>query len=301
MSFPIACLGGSAGSLEAFRRVVEALPPDCGVAVVIVNHVRRMPTQLPEILSSRTEMPVRLIAEGMPVQRDHIYVIPHNSDLTLVHGVFHLAPASKPYGFPRVIAVFLDSLAHGWSGTAIAVILWGLDSDGVEALRPVKAAGGITFAQEPETAPHPDMPGNAIATGCVDFVLPAGGIARELVRIACAGQGGRPGREIIRRVSGRVAEHAPGDTPHLTQARLARHPAGFCNDRPYGFGDKGRALRRVFKRNGWRGYAICGVPSCRFGLETAVLRGRNYFPRTLLALASIFFLSAELSLPLCSI
>ena len=187
-NFPVVCLGGSAGSVEAYIRILKALPADCGCgfAIVIVNHMRRTPTRLPEILSSRTAMPVQLITTGLSLERDHVYVIPHNRDLTLDDGVFQLAPLSKPSGFPRVITVFLKSLARNWKGQPVAVILSGLDSDGVEALRSVKEAGGITFAQEPETAPHPDMPDNAIDSGCVDFILPPEGIARELVKIAGA-------------------------------------------------------------------------------------------------------------------
>lgn len=131
-------------------------------------------------------MPVVLVREGMPLERNHVYVIPPNCDLTLSADAFHLSALSKPYGWPRVITIFLESLAKHWTGQPIAVILSGLDSDGAEALRSIKAAGGITFAQKRSTAPFPDMPQSALDTGFVDFELTPEEIAHQLVRIGAS-------------------------------------------------------------------------------------------------------------------
>jgi two-component system, chemotaxis family, protein-glutamate methylesterase/glutaminase len=56
--FPIVCVGGSAGGLDAYIRLLKNLPPDMGVAIVIVNHMRTVATHLHEILPKYTQMPV---------------------------------------------------------------------------------------------------------------------------------------------------------------------------------------------------------------------------------------------------
>jgi chemotaxis response regulator CheB len=97
---------------------------------------------------------------------------------------FHLNRQSEPHGSPDIITIFLKSLAKSWPGSVVAVILSGLAADGAAALQAVKAAGGITIAQQVETAHYPDMPLNAIKSGCVDYVLPPAAIARALVKIS---------------------------------------------------------------------------------------------------------------------
>jgi two-component system chemotaxis response regulator CheB len=184
-SFPVVCLGGSAGAVEAIRGLLRALPPEPGLSVVVVQH-RRGPSILPEVLAASTTMIVELIVEGMLLERDHVYVIPPNCELSISGTVFHLRSVSKSRGWPNVITIFLESLAHSWKGKAIAVILSGLDSDGAAALKAVKSVGGTTFAQKKETAQFPEMPISAIKTGNVDFELSITEIAQELMRIGRA-------------------------------------------------------------------------------------------------------------------
>jgi chemotaxis response regulator CheB len=182
--FPIVCVGGSAGGLDAYIRLLDHLPSDMGVAVVIVNHLRVVGTLLPELLPRHTAMPVCLIPEGMKVQPDRVYVIPEKRDVHVRQGAFHLEPISKPRGWPDVITVCLESLTHNWKGQLVAVIVSGYDGDGAAALAGIHAVGGITIAQKPETANVPDMPDSAIASGYVDFVLSPEDIARKIVSIA---------------------------------------------------------------------------------------------------------------------
>ena len=182
--FPVVCVGGSAGGLDAYIRLLQCLPADMGVAIVIVNHLRRVATLLHEILPRYTEMPVELITEGLVLQPNHVFIIPAQRDLHVLNGEFRLKPISKPRGWPDVITVFLHSLTQHWNGKLIAVIVSGYDGDGAAALCGIKEAGGITIAQKLETASAPDMPESAIATGCVDFVLSPEDIAQEIVRIA---------------------------------------------------------------------------------------------------------------------
>jgi chemotaxis response regulator CheB len=182
--FPVVCVGGSAGGLDAYTRLLRHLPANMGVAIVIVNHLRIVATQLHKILPMYTEMPVELIRDGLILRPNHVFIIPARRDLHVLHGKFRLKPISKPRGWPDVITVFLHSLTQHWSGKLIAVIVSGYDGDGAAALRGIKEAGGITIAQKLETAKQPDMPESAIATGCVDFVLSPEGIAQEIMHIA---------------------------------------------------------------------------------------------------------------------
>ncbi|MET7013973.1 chemotaxis protein CheB [Uliginosibacterium flavum] len=185
-NFPIVCVGGSAGGLDAYIRLLRNLPTDMGVAIIIVNHIRSMPTQLHKVLPYFTGMPVDLITEDLLIEPNHVFVIPENRDLHVDKDGFHLAPISKPRGWPDVITVFLRSLTNCWDGKLIAVIVSGYDGDGAAALGGIKQVGGITIAQKLSTAKQPGMPESAIASGYVDLVLSPEEIATEIVRIAQA-------------------------------------------------------------------------------------------------------------------
>ena len=182
--FPIVCVGGSAGGLDAYIRLLQNLPADMGVAIVIVNHITTMPTHLHEVLPRFTAMPVELITDCLLIQKNRVYIIPANRDLHVEEDVFRLKPISKPRGWPDVITVFLRSLTQHWSGKLVAVIVSGYDGDGAAALCGIKDVGGITIAQKLSTARQPDMPESAIDTGCIDFVLSPEEIGQEIVRIA---------------------------------------------------------------------------------------------------------------------
>jgi two-component system, chemotaxis family, protein-glutamate methylesterase/glutaminase len=184
--FPIVCIGGSAGGLDAYIRLLHNLSTDMGVAFVIVNHLRTVATTLHEILPNHTKMPVELITERLDIRPDHVFIIPEKRDLHVLNNEFRLKPISKPRGWPDVITVFLRSLIKQWDGQLIAVIVSGYDGDGAKALCGIKEVGGITIAQKPETATQPDMPESAIESGCIDFILSPEDIAKEIKRIASA-------------------------------------------------------------------------------------------------------------------
>lgn len=181
----VVCFGASAGGLDAYRTILSNLPPDTGMAFIIVHH---QPAEgrslLVEILPSVTKMPVVLIADGEVVKANHVYVVPAGQQVTMDGNLFHIAPISKVAGWPKNISIFLQSLADDRKKRAIAVILSGFDSDGATALQSIKDEGGIVIAQDFHTAKQPDMPKSAVRTGYVDFLLSPPDIACALVRIA---------------------------------------------------------------------------------------------------------------------
>jgi two-component system, chemotaxis family, protein-glutamate methylesterase/glutaminase len=182
--FPVVCVGGSAGGLDAYIRLLQNLPDNMGVAIVIVNHVRTLATMLHEILPRYTKMPVELITEKLDIKPNHVFIIPERHDLHVLNDEFRLKPISKPHGWPDVITVFLKSLTQNWDGKIIAVIVSGYDGDGAEALCGIKDVGGITIAQKPETASQQDMPESAIESGCIDYILSPEDIAERIIKIA---------------------------------------------------------------------------------------------------------------------
>ena len=191
-NFPVVCVGGSAGGLDAYIRLLKHLPPDMDVAIVIVNHITILPTLLHTVLPRFTTMPVDLIEESLKIEPNRVFIIPANRDLHVDdEGHFRLKPISKPRGWPDVITVFLKSLTENWDGKLIAVIVSGYDGDGAAALRGIKEVGGTTIAQKLSTATQPDMPQSAIDSGCIDFILSPEDIAQEIIRIARAEEGPR--------------------------------------------------------------------------------------------------------------
>ena len=182
-NFIVVGIGGSAGGLEAFTELLERLPRDTGMAFVVVQHLDpRHKSSLAEILGRATGMPVAEAAPGLRLQTDHVYVMPAEHDLAMLHGVLHSLPRENAAAHMPIDA-FFRSLAEDRGPRAIGVVLSGMGSDGALGLRAIKAEGGISFAQEPSTAKQASMPVSAAAIG-VDFVLSPTAIAQELARIA---------------------------------------------------------------------------------------------------------------------
>jgi two-component system CheB/CheR fusion protein len=182
--FPVVGIGASAGGLEAFTRLIHALPPQTGMALVYIQHLDPThPSMLAELLARETTMPVQEAKEGLRVQPDHVYVIVPNTNLTISRGTLHLSSRGSQSGMFMPVDEFFNSLAGDQETFAIGVILSGTASDGSMGIRAINKAGGITFAQSIESASQDGMPRSAIDTGAVDFVLDPQGIAEELVRI----------------------------------------------------------------------------------------------------------------------
>jgi two-component system CheB/CheR fusion protein len=183
-TFPIVGIGASAGGLEAFTQLLGGLPPDTGMAFVLVQDLD--PTHasmLTEILSRATAMPVVEVTDHMPVEANRVYVIPPGMTMGLAGGLLRLSPRPNTKSPHHSIDQFLQSLADDQGHRAMGVILSGSASDGTLGLEAIKAEGGITFAQD-DSAQHRSMPRNAVAAGCVDFVLAPAEIAQEITRIS---------------------------------------------------------------------------------------------------------------------
>jgi two-component system CheB/CheR fusion protein len=177
-------VGASAGGLEAVIELLESLPRNPGVALVLVQHLApNHDIALPVLLAPHTTMRLVEVTNGIKVEPDHVYVIPPNTQMELVDGGLHLSPRPKDRTQHTPIDTFFSSLAR-MDGRSIAVVLSGTASDGALGVRDVKAAGGITFAQQPESAKYDGMPKAAIATGMVDMVLTASEIGAEIAQIA---------------------------------------------------------------------------------------------------------------------
>jgi two-component system, chemotaxis family, CheB/CheR fusion protein len=165
--------------------LLEALPARLGAAVIVVSHLERShDSLLPEILSRNTSLPVLTARHGITPQADHIYIIPPNVTLTVTDGRLHLEPRAPGRQVHMPVNALFQSLAKERGASAVGIVLSGADSDGAAGTQALKHAGGITFAQTPDSASVPGMPYSAIETGCVDFVLPPALIATELVRLA---------------------------------------------------------------------------------------------------------------------
>lgn len=175
-------IGASAGGLSAYKLFFDALPPDTGMAFVVISHIHPAAnSQLAEILSRHTSMTVLLAESSMKVQANVVYVIPGNADLLLEAGtLIVISPRNRRN---TQIDLFFSSIALAMGPLAVGIVLSGYDGDGALGCQRIKAAGGTTFAQD-ASAEVSGMPLSAWATGCVDFVLPPGKMAAQLQKMA---------------------------------------------------------------------------------------------------------------------
>jgi two-component system CheB/CheR fusion protein len=175
-------IGGSAGALNAYKALLDALPSKTGMAFVIISHMNpAASSQLAQILSRHTKMQVMVPSEATPIWANHVFVIPPNADLLIEDYTFKVvSPRSKQN---VQIDLFLTSLAAAMRTHAIGIIFSGLGGDGAEGCKQIKAKGGTTFAQD-MSAEVGDMPLSAQASGGIDFVLAPDKIPDELRKVA---------------------------------------------------------------------------------------------------------------------
>src|SRR5262245_6235511 len=182
--FPVVGVGASAGGLEAFSDMLRALPADPGLAFLFVQHLEpHRKSQLVEIIGGVTRMPVREAAEGMPIELDHVYILPPNTNMAITDGTLHLTAREPIRGQHMPVDHLFRSLAAIQKSRSVGVILSGGGTDGTLGFQAIKAEGGITFAQDERSARRASMPRCAVADGNVDYVLPPGDIAQQLLRL----------------------------------------------------------------------------------------------------------------------
>lgn len=178
-------IGMSAGGLSAVTALLRQLPANPGMAFVVIQHLDPVhPSALPALLQRATKMPVTEAKDGMPVEANCVYAIPPNRTLCLSNRRIRLLPRVGGNRIHMPVDRFLESLAEEEADRGIAVILSGNGSDGTRGALAVKAAGGVTFAQDEASAKYGAMPAHASAAGCIDFVLRPEAIARRLAKLA---------------------------------------------------------------------------------------------------------------------
>ena len=234
-------IGASAGGLDAFMDLVSAIPADTPLAFVLVQHLDpNHDSLLGDILGGATAMPVQEVTDGLAIERGRVYVIPPDTQMTIEGDVLRLVPRT-PKVPHRPLDTFFCSLAQDRGSGAIGVVLSGNDADGTRGLQAIRDAGGMTFAQTPESAKFEVMP--RAAAVAADFVLPPAGIAERLASIASD-------------ESGPASEPAAAvELDRILEQLRARHPADFSHfKRP---GVERRILRRVLLGNhdGLKSYA----------------------------------------------
>lgn len=166
-------IGASAGGLEAFSTFFSQMPPDSGMAFVLIQHLDpHQPSLLPELLARQTAMPVHAVTEQLRIMPNHVYIIASNTALTIEHGILYPAVPAEAHGHRKLIDHFLQSLALDRGTHAIGILLSGADTDGTLGLAAIQDAGGMTIAQLPALARFATMPQSAIDRRVVDHILP---------------------------------------------------------------------------------------------------------------------------------
>ena len=182
-NFPVVGLGASAGGLDAFRRLLGALPSGTGMAFILIQHLDPThPSMMVDLLAGHTPLTVQQAADRMPLEPEHVYLIPPGTYLTIREGSLRLSEPRERHGARLPFDFFLRSLAEEVGDRAICVILSGTGSDGSLGLKAVKEQGGLVIAQNPDEAEYDGMPRSAIMTGAVDLVLPVAKIPEILAK-----------------------------------------------------------------------------------------------------------------------
>ncbi len=182
--FPVVGIGASTGGLEAFKKLIIAIPKNSGMAYILVQHLHpEHQSALSAILQRVTNLPVIEISDNVHVEPNNIYVIPTGKILVATDGILKLSPRSSNGKLNLPIDIFFSSLAEVHQTHAIGMVLSGNGADGTAGLKEIKAHGGLTIAQEPGTATYPGMPQHAIDANVVDYILFLEKIPAKLIEL----------------------------------------------------------------------------------------------------------------------
>ena len=181
--FHVLGIGASAGGLEAFEKFFQNMPPDSGMAFILVPHLDpKHISMMPDIIRKYTEMKVCQIKDGIKIEPNFVYLIPPNKDLAILHGVLQLIEFNSESGLRMRIDYFFRSLAEDQKEKSVCVILSGMGTDGTLGLKAIKSELGMVMVQDPETAKCDSMPRSAIQTGLVDYVLPPEKMPEQIIK-----------------------------------------------------------------------------------------------------------------------
>ncbi len=182
LNFPVVGIGASAGGLEALQEFFKNMIPTPDAAFVIIQHLSPdYKSYMNELLSRYTSIKIEVVTDGMALKSNHIYLIPPKMNMTIFHGVLYLNELSATRTLNLPIDIFFRSLAKDQEKNAVGIILSGAGSDGTLGIKAIKEFGGMTMAQDDESAKFESMPHSSISTGMVDIIMPPKQLAEELI------------------------------------------------------------------------------------------------------------------------
>ncbi|MCW3077760.1 MAG: Chemotaxis protein CheR [Bacteroidetes bacterium] len=181
--FPVVGMGGSAGSLQEFEKFFSRMPPNPGMAFVVIMHLDpNHKARVVELLQNFTSLPVQEVKDGTLIEKDNVYVIPPNADIGIHNRTLLLLSASRPKGIAMPIDHFFQSLAEDQWSRSVGVIFSGMGTDGETGIRMIKEKLGMVMVQDPLTAQYDSMPKSSIATGQADYILPSEEMPLKLIQ-----------------------------------------------------------------------------------------------------------------------
>lgn len=182
LDFPIVGIGASAGGLEALQEFFKNMVSEPDAAFVIIQHLSPdYKSFMNELLSRFTKIKIEVVTDGMAMQPNRIYLIPPKMNMTIFQGVLYLNELSATRTLNLPIDIFFRSLAKDQEKNAVGIILSGAGSDGTLGIKAIKEYGGMTMAQDENSAKFDSMPHSSIATGMVDIIMPPEQLAEELI------------------------------------------------------------------------------------------------------------------------
>jgi two-component system CheB/CheR fusion protein len=207
--------------LQALRQFFAAVPPNSGLAYVVVLHLAaQYESHVAELLQPHAELPVMQVTETTPLERNHVYVIPPGHNLSAVDSHLRLAPLEVNRFERAPVDHFFRTLADSFDGRAVAVVLTGSGSDGAVGVRRIRERGGIVIVQDPAEAEFDGMPRSALESGAVDIVLPVAEIPQRILEIDGTRPRVRAPGEPERAGEGNREEESELVSRILTQVRL---------------------------------------------------------------------------------
>ena len=279
---PVVGLGGSAGSIPALQSFFRTMPPDSGMAFVVILHLSPdHESTLAEVLQQSTPMPVVQVRDKEPVKPNCVYVIPPGKALASLDGQLRLEPLNTPRGSRVAVDLFFRTLAETHGPQAAAIVLSGADGDGAIGVKRIKERGGLTIAQDPDEAMHREMPSTAIATGMVDWVLP---VAQMPARL-----------KAYRGLDGRL-KLPPEDEPKPTEPSRAEREEAELHDvlaflrtrtgRDFSYYKRATILRRIGRRMQVNG--VTDLPSYLAVLRTHAVEAGALLQDMLISVTNFF-------------